>query len=277
MKIQHVILAPKYELATYFINFWSNEYYYWLKNHGYTPLILDAAKDTKENLDAAVSANEHAFICGGGHGSDHLIAGQGGKIIFDSTDPSDLVLIKGRHWHTVSCKFGQAKDTLLKAGLRTFCGAEEDYIFCFANANNIADPIAHTFWESENAYDKTLHPELEKGTLDGEADLLAYQASQAMYKRKYMEATYSTHKQLLMYDKMIQVHGSSEEIQPPPPQPGKCGVQVVITANDQVILDKTYSEPHRDTIAIDVTPVVVPKEGGIPSSESEKPKYDGGE
>jgi len=255
MKIQHVILAPKFELATYFINFWSNEYYYWLRREGYNPVILDAEKDVKANFNAAVMSSLDPFVCGGGHANQFVVTGQKYDILVDSRSLADLAILKGAFWHTVSCRFGQAKDTLLRAGVRTFCGAVEDYVFCFANPNNIADPIAHTFWESENAYDKILHAEKEKDTPDGDADELAYEASQAMYLKRYQGATYGDHKQLLMYDKIIQTHGPGKAGGPGPVQ-GKAMARLLIRVGTDTVYNQASENPQE--VSLDVEPILVP-------------------
>ena len=255
MKIQHLILAPKFELATYFINFWANEYYYWLKRQGYIPIILDAAKDVKANFDPAVRDHPNVFVCGGGHGSEWVVTGNKYDVLIDVRKQSDLDLLKGIFWHTLSCRFGQAKDILLNAGVRTFCGSLEDYVFCFANQNNMADPIAHTFWESENAYDKMLHSEKEIDTPDGEADELASQALVAMYRKKYKEATHGTHKQLLMYDLIIHTHGPGKAGGPGPVQ-GKAMARLLIRVGSQTVYNQASENPQE--VSLDVEPILVP-------------------
>ena len=101
-------------------------------------MILDVAKDIKTNFDPLLQINPYAYICGGGHANEFEVTGQKYDVLIDIRKPADLAELKGKYWHTVSCKFGQAKDTLLQAGVRAFCGAVEDYIFCMGDANNVA-------------------------------------------------------------------------------------------------------------------------------------------
>ncbi len=245
-KISAIIINRcNFDLPTFFGSFWSYSEVKLAKRLNLPFVDLEKAKAKKGNWDAALFKYPGAFLCGVGHGNETLFTGQNLEILLNADDPKDLVLIEGYSGSFLSCRFGQSMKKWFDAGMVSMLAYQEDFVFCFANPNNMADPIAQTFWDAHSAYDEWYVSRVLSGMDPGQADIEAYEESQAMFIKKYDEARPGSHKQLLMYDRIIQVHGSSVAVPPPPPPPNPdhtCLSFLKIMVDGQVVYEFTGAD-----------------------------------
>ena len=228
-----VINRCNFELATKFGNWW-----FWIirptcEAVGVPYTDLDGPLATKANFDKALKAGAN-FICGVGHGAglpQPRYSGQGYEVLIDTTDPNDLTLLRGKSGSFLSCAFGQGLPALIAAGMLSVDAYRETVTFCFADANNIADPNALYFGEAFRTYPITYIQEREKGVDVVSVDQRAYEASQAMYQKNYEKARYPDVKQFLMVDKILEVHAAQPEDGQPQPQPGIDKVYLYVDGN----------------------------------------------
>ena len=220
VNLEPVVNRCKFDLATTYSNFWGYQVVRYAKEQGLNYKDLDGKLAVKPNWDPAIQERPQAFACGTGHGNPTKYSGQNMNILLDLESTADQALMTGRYGSFLSCSFGQGMQKWLDAGMRTFLGYREDYVFV-AGTHAPDDAIAQTFGNSHHAYDLAFLDAKQKGVSDKEADEQAYQASQARYQKEYENARYPEHRQYLKYCQIIQVHGAKVEEQPPPPPENK--------------------------------------------------------
>lgn len=262
-----VLNRPQFEPATNIGSFWSEKYIkLYARDNGYTCIDLQREKAIRINWQNALVDNPACFECGVGHGNAHTYTGQQYSVLIDATLPSDVAAQKGRYGSYLSCQYGQTLQQMIDAGMKTFHGYREDFIFVCADLSNIADAIAETFGRSHFAYDQRLLKELAKGTDPATADQRAYESAQAQWLVEYKKATYPDHKQFLMYDSVIEVHAPGSTAPPPPPQPSQGRPAVRLTVNVNGI--DVYTNVYTNTVDVQtrIEPLLIPEStGGLKS------------
>jgi hypothetical protein len=258
MDLRIIINRCHFEPAT---NIGAFNYYQMIvkaKALGWPYVDLDGVKAVKANFDAAVKASiAPALICGTGHGGKKdqgwVYTGQGYSVWIDTNNSADKAMLSGHYGAFLSCQFGKAIATLLAHGMKSVMGSVEDFVFCAGSLGNIADGIAATFFDASITWDRTICDEKKKDTIDAQAGKIAYDASQARFLYHYSRATYPEHKQLLMYDRIIQDYG------PKPDQvqvQGKAVAKLLIRVGGVAIYNEIKEEDQE--IVVDVHPVLVP-------------------
>lgn len=172
---------------------------------------------TKANWDAAIKNHPGAFLCGVGHGNATVYTGQNYAVLLDAYSSPDRSLASGCHGSFLSCRFGKSMVSWIKAGLQSFMGYSDDFVFLVVDQNDLNDRVAAMFGNSHFAYDAVFLDEMLRDSDVNVASERAFNASQAAFKKEYDSTESADLRQYLAYDRSIQVHGTKDSQGPTEP------------------------------------------------------------
>ena len=162
--LQNVLVhRPDFEDATHWSAYWfQKNQIFSAEQHGLKPIDLYKENDVYAKTKQAIQQYDPIYVCGVGHGDEETFTGQNYNIIYTTTHPESLELLRGRMVHLLSCEVGKhlGKVMVEEHGAVFFVGYSDVYIFVISEfPNHYAEP----FFNCDACFDKNMFNGLTSG------------------------------------------------------------------------------------------------------------------